>query len=282
LASFKAALCQVEIVPGDQESNLKRAEEIVRAYSPLADLVIFPELFGVGYDLPRMREFAVNLSGPYQAAMSALAREHKRWIIAGTAPLLSPDPAETKVQNVALVYDPEGQEAARYAKIHPCGLTGEPEYFVGGKEPVVFDLPWCKAGLLICYDLRFPELPRALRIRGAEVIFDIAQWGRPRADHWTAFLRARAIENQVFMVGVGRPGAEGEFAFAARSAVFGPSGERIVELGDTEEVAIVTIDVDEVEKARRDSPSWLDRRPDVYGELRVEGKGLSAEHGAQR
>jgi predicted amidohydrolase len=226
-----------------------------------------------------MREFAQSLSDEYQRRMAELARRHKRWVIAGSVPVLVDDPGETRVQNVALVYDPEGREAARYAKIHPCGLTGEPEYFVGGREPVVFDLPWCKAGLLICYDMRFPELPRALRIMGADVIFDIAQWGRARADHWTVFLRARAIENQVFMVGVGRPGAEGELGFAARSAVFGPSGERIIELGDSEEIAVVTIDVDEVEKARRESPSWLDRHPDVYGELRAEPRAQSPEHG---
>jgi omega-amidase len=263
---FRAALCQVEIVPGDQEANLKRAEDILSAYAPLTDLIIFPELFGVGYDLPRMLEFAESLSDEYQHRMSELARLHKRWIIAGSVPLPVDDPGEMRVQNVALVYSPEGREAARYAKVHPCGLTGEPEYFVGGSEPVVFDLPWCKAGLLICYDMRFPELARRLRIMGAEVIFDIAQWGRARTDHWTVFLRARAIENQVFMVGVGRPGAEGEFAFAARSAVFGPSGERIIELGDQEETAGATIDADEVEKARRDSPSWPDRRADVYGD----------------
>jgi predicted amidohydrolase len=140
----------------------------------------------------------------------------------------------------------------------------EEKYLTPGEEPVIVDLPWGRSGLAICYDLRFPELMRGYALGGVRLILIPAEWPHPRRAHWRTLLRARAIENQCFVVACNRVGTTGSTTFFGSSAVIDPWGETLVEAGEVETLLTVTIDTDLVEAVRRKIPVFADRRPELY------------------
>ena len=148
-----------------------------------------------------------------------------------------------------------------YRKIHLYDSFGYKESDVlaaGPIEPAVFDLDGTTVGVMTCYDLRFPELARRLVDAGAEVIVVPAAWvaGPRKVEHWTTLLRARAIENTVYVVGVGQPAPR----YSGHSTVIGPLGDVLVEGGDDAEILTTRLDVDAVAEARRTNPSLANRR----------------------
>ena len=127
-----------------------------------------------------------------------------------------------------------GREVARYTKLHPFSPAGESLHYLPGDAVLLADVHHTKVSPFICYDLRFPEaFRRAIRL-GAELLVVIANWPDARADHWTTLLKARAIENQAYVLGVNRCGRDPWLSYPGRSALFGPKGELISELGPEE------------------------------------------------
>jgi len=128
-----------------------------------------------------------------------------------------------------------------------------------------FDLPWGRTAIAICYDLRFPEIFRHFALDGAELVLLPAQWPLPRLEHWRILLRARAIENQFWMVAGNRSGRDpGGVTFAGHSAVINPWGEIVVEGGEERALLLADLDLEEVKRTRRSFPVLRDRRQDLY------------------
>lgn len=186
--------------------NLATAKRLVaQAASDGAMLVVLPEYWAImgQHEKDKLGHAEQPGSGPIQDGMAQMAREHGIWLIGGTLPLVSPEAG--KVLNTTLVYDPQGAPAGRYDKIHLFGFTrGEESYnesrtIVAGAQVRSVDTPVGKVGLSICYDLRFPELYRALGDCALIVVPAAFTHTTGRA-HWEVLLRARAIENQCYVL----------------------------------------------------------------------------------
>ncbi len=168
---------------------------------------------------------------------------------------------ETVHYNTALVFSPDGGLAATYRKIHRFGFDrGEATLMAAGAEPVTVPLPDTTLGLATCYDLRFPELFRALTGAGAQVLVVPAGWPARRAAHWSLLARARAVENQCYVLACGTAGAHAGVPQAGRSVIVDPWGETLAEAAGSEE-EVVTADLDPayVAKVRADFPVLRDR-----------------------
>lgn len=258
---FKISIAQMDIKFGDPAVNFgtvtRMAEEAKRLGS---QAVIFPELWSTGYDLINASRFASSLTVGLFADLSALAQRTGIHILGSTLSVLS----KGKIGNTLTVFAPDGRLLADYSKIHLFRLMEEHRHLTAGNKPVAVDLPFGRAGLAICYDLRFPELFRGYALSGADVVFLPAEWPHPRLSHWQTLARARAIENQMFMVAVNRVGRDPHNGFFGHSLVVDPWGDVLAEGGEGEELITLALDQSRVQEARRTIPILQDRRPDVY------------------
>jgi predicted amidohydrolase len=144
---------------------------------------------------------------------------------------------------------------------------GEVEHMAPGDALPVYDLPWGRTALAICYDLRFPELWRRYLESGARLILIPAEWPARRVEHWQLLLRARAIENQLFVVGCNRAGSDADGEYGGYSAAVDPWGKVLVEGGSEPGLFFCNLDLDEVARSRTLFPWLQDRRPEVYGHV---------------
>ncbi len=170
--------------------------------------------------------------------------------------------------NTFVLFGSDGGILGLYRKIHLFRLMDEEKWLTAGNELVVADAAWGRAGLGICYDLRFPEMFRYYGLRGAELILLPAEWPSRRIQHWSALLRARAIENQVFIAAVNRVGESKGEVFGGRSVLLNPWGETLVEGTEVDEALLTaSLDLKEVARVRQHIPVFGDRRADIYGDL---------------
>lgn len=140
----------------------------------------------------------------------------------------------------------------------------EHQYLSSGDRLALVETAWGQVGLSICYDLRFPELFRAYALSGARIVVVPAEWPHPRLAHWQTLLRARAIENQMFIIACNRVGRTGSNTFCGHSAIIDPWGETRIEGGESEDLLVATIDLDQVDAVRRQIPIFADRQPQLY------------------
>lgn len=240
MGSRSVHLVQLDIAWEDKDASRARAERLLGgARVEPGDLVVLPEMFETGFSMNTDR--TADRDGSSSRWLASLAARLGAWVIGG----VTVEGVNDKARNRALVFDPRGELATRYDKIHPFSFGKEAEFFEGGDRVARFE--WREAGAMIvcptiCYDLRFPELFRAGRAMGAECFVVIANWPAERAEHWRALLRARAIENQAFVVGVNRAGDDPYLAYAGGSVAFGPKGETLGEAGADPGVVRVELD----------------------------------------
>lgn len=249
---MRVHLVQFDIAWEDPSSNFARVEALIDAarVEP-GGLVVLPEMFDTGFSF---NIEATADRGRTLEFLRGLARR-TRATIHGSRTL-----AGAKARNVATVVGPDGGVIAEYAKIHPFTFGREHDRFEGGESVVTYawgPLTVCPA---ICYDLRFPELFRVGLRRGAGVFALGACWPKARASHWRALLIARAIENQAFVFGVNRVGADPNVMYGGCSIAVGPRGEILGELGEEPGVLSVEVDFAELEAWRRIFPAWKDAR----------------------
>ena len=263
----------------DREANLARAEALVgRASEQGAQLVVLPELFsllGRGAD---MRGGAEPLDGPTSTWAVSLARRLGIWLVAGSfAERATTHASDGRYHNTSTLLSPAGDRVATYRKIHlfdnevPGAAYHESEHVVAGDQIVtasieVDDQP-VVIGMSTCYDLRFPELFRALINAGADVIVLPSAFTEVTGQaHWEPLIRARAIENQCFVVAANQVGVTGAgIECHGRSMVVDPWGQVLTELdGDHEDVAVADIDLEEITRVRTKLPALEHRRPDLY------------------
>jgi predicted amidohydrolase len=241
----------------DPAENLAALEEIA-ALPGHPDLVVLPEAFARDFGQPGsdLSAFAEPLDGPFAQRLRALSSSTGSAWLAGM--FETADDASRPLNTLLLA---DGERLAVYRKIHLYDSFGYQESDTvspGAVEPVVVDVRGFPIGLMTCYDLRFPELARALAERGAEVVVVPAAWvaGKRKVEHWRTLLRARAIENTVWVVAVGQPGPR----YTGHSLVVAPDGDVVAE-ADVDEVVIdARIDRAAVEDVRRTNPSLANRR----------------------
>lgn len=222
-----------------------------------ADLVVLPEAFArdFGEAGSDVSPYAEPLDGAFATEVGRVAADRGTTVVAGMFER-SPDPA--RPYNTLVV---RGAAEASYRKVHLYDSFGHREsdrLSAGPTEPVVVDVGGTAVGLMTCYDLRFPELARLLVDRGAEVIVVPAAWvaGPRKVDHWRTLVRARAIENTVFVVACGQPGPR----YTGHSMVVDPLGDVLVEAGDDPAVVTARLEPDVLAAARRTNPSLANRR----------------------
>ena len=221
---------------------------------------LLPELWPTGYDLDRAGLYAAPLGeGPF-ATMAELAKMHRMYV-AGTA-LETNDSG--RPFNTAALYGPEGDLVGAYHKVHLFPPMGEREHMTPGHALPTFELPWGRTALAVCYDLRFPEMWRLYTASGVHLILIPAEWPVRRVEHWRLLLRARAVENQLFVVGCNRAGNDADGDFGGHSAAVDPWGRVLVEGTAEPGLFFATLDLAEVTRNRRLLPFLDDRRPDVY------------------
>ncbi len=257
---LNVSLGQMDIALGKPDKNLDKMQAMTaEARRRGSEVVVYPELWSTGYDLERVREHATPIDEGVFAEVGKIAKVHSIYIIGS---LLSS--ADQGYSNKATIFSPQGDCLAEYSKVHLFKPMEEPKYLVPGHEAPVFDLPWGKSALAICYDLRFPELFRKYALAGTRVVFLTAEWPYPRLSHWQTLLKARAIENQFFVVACNRVGESGEWRFFGHSAIYDPSGELIVGADDKETLITAVLDLDAVDEVRQAMPTLQDRQEEVY------------------
>ncbi|MFE0777902.1 carbon-nitrogen family hydrolase [Streptomyces sp. NPDC058861] len=255
---MRASLIQIAVDPDEPvDARRARAARLVREESGRADLVVLPELWTVGAFASDL--FAAEsepLNGPTHRAMAGAARDAGVWLHAGSF-------VETEagaLYNTSLVLSPDGELAASYRKIHRFGFDqGEAVLMAAGEDLVTVDLPHLTVGVGTCYDLRFPELFRGLVDAGAQAFVVPAGWPARRRAHWTLLARARAVENQAYVLACGTAGTHAGVEQAGHSIVVDPWGEVLAEAGPGEEVLRVELDPGRVATTREDFPALKDR-----------------------
>ena len=260
MTMLKVALAQMRVTLGQPEENFRRARGLISDASAAgADLVLFPELWASGYDLKNAHAHASQLNDGAFLEVSKLAREFGVFVCGSLL-----EKRDGKCFNTQAIFTSKGQLLASYSKTHLFGLMHEPEYLAPGNELRMASLPWGKAGMAVCYDLRFPEMFRAYAIGGACLILLSAEWPHPRLEHWRTLLRARAIENQVFVAATNCVGDGNGNVFFGHSMMMDPLGEIMVEGDENESLLIAELDLSRVDDTRRRFPFFADRRAGLY------------------
>lgn len=257
---LKVSLGQMDVALGQPEQNLDKVKAMAaEARRRGSHLVMFPELWASGYDLARAPRYATSTDEGMFTQIAEVANAFSIHVVGS----LLEDSGEG-YRNTAVVAAPSGLLLGKYSKVHLFRPLEEHVYLVAGEEAPVFDLPWGRSALAICYDLRFPELFRKYALAGAQVVFLVAEWPRPRLTHWQTLLQARAIENQFFVVACNRVGQSGEWSFFGHSSIYDPSGELVAAAGDEETLLTATLDLNLVDQVRRSMTVFEDRREAVY------------------
>ncbi len=270
-STLSVALVQMN---SDDSVDRNLADALVaidQAAAARARLVVLPEVWTYLGPDDGIRDAAQTIPGPLTEQLADCARQHGIYLHIGS--IHERVEGEPRLYNTSVVYDPQGQEIARYRKIHlfdvdleGAGAYRESETIAPGEEIVTFDLDGITVGLAICYDLRFPEIFRILALRGAEVIVLPAAFTLATGkDHWEPLLRARAIENSLYMVAPGQVGQHppGLWCYG-RSMVVDPWGLVTAQATDQPTVLTSQLDLDRVRQVRRQVPSLSNRLPDRY------------------
>ena len=259
-ANPKAALVQFDILPGQTALNEAAAERLIVKSAELgADMVVLPELWNVGYDLPQLGNLAQDMGGSSIKLLSRLARENNIFIFGGSIAEIK----NGRYYNTAPVFNQKGDLIHKYRKLHlfPLGLE-EDKYFTAGDEWGLVDTPWGTFGVALCYDLRFPALLENLALRGAQALVIPAQWPTIRINHWLLLNQARAIENQAFVLACNRTGKDKSGKYSGCSMLVDPFGGIISGGAEANHPGVLLgeLDFGLLPKCRRGIPFYSDRR----------------------
>lgn len=259
---MKVSILQMEVKIGDIEANMRAVEEgvavIVREQSP--DVVVLPELWNTGFVPKVAAQLAAGQRERLCPWMAELAMRHNIVLVGGSIA----NELHGRVYNTSFVFDAEGVILAEYNKVHLFSPANEHHLFDGGDLLPTFYIGGRRAAVITCYDIRFPELARMAALKGIEVLFVVAAWPYPRQDHWDILLKARAIENQIFVVAANTVGAAGKVTMCGRSVVLDPWGLPLAMAGDVETILTAELPFMLRDSARGKINVMADRKPHVY------------------
>ena len=280
---MKVSLLQIKTAPTPEENIIKIKEMLQQAKTEGADIAILPEMCCCPYENSAFVEFAMPWNSPFLTEMAGMAKEFGLYIVAGSVPLAS----EGKIYNASFVYNDKGECIAKHRKTHlfDINIPGgqyfmESDTFTAGKDVTTFSTPWGKMGLIICYDIRFPELSRLLALEGVQAIFVPAAFNMTTGPaHWELSFRMRALDNQVFMIGCA-PARDMESSYTAwgHSIVTDPWGAVIAQIDETEGILTVELDMTRVDTVRQQLPLLKHRRTDLYDVVTGETSGKAHFH----
>lgn len=261
---MKIIAVQPDIVWENKAANHARVCALLDERRPeRGSLVVLPEMFATG--------FSMNVAGitdartrETQRFLAETARQFGVCLMAG----IVSEETEGRGRNEAVVFAPDGTEIARYCKMQPFTLGGEADHYTPGPCVTAFEWSGFTVAPFICYDLRFPELFRSATRRGATLLAVIANWPAVRVEHWVTLLRARAIENLAYVVGVNRCGNDPKLTYPGRSLIIDPKGNVLADAGEAEGTIAADVDPQVVHDWRRDFPALKDMRDDWFPPVR--------------
>lgn len=266
---MKAALVQMPVTDSKSENLQTACRYLERAAQVGAELAILPEMFCCPYTNPSFVQNAEEAGGPVWTAMSDAARKNGLWLVAGSMP----ERAGGRIYNTSFVFDPSGAQIAFHRKLHlfDIDVQGgqrfcESETFTAGDHITVFETPFGKLGLCICFDMRFPELSRVMTLAGARAIIAPAAFNMTTGPaHWELLFRQRAVDNQLHTIGVAPARDEnGPYVSYGNSIACSPWGDVLCRAGSGPDLILVDLDLDRNEAIRAQLPLLSARRTDLY------------------
>ena len=259
---MKISCLQMNMKLGCPEENFAHAEQLIcNAMKDNPDVLVLPETWNTGF-LPKenLAELSCKDGDEVKSCIGGLAKQYGVNIVAGSVSNVR----NGKVFNTAMVFDRDGECIAEYDKTHLFTPMGEHDYYTGGDHLCRFTLDGVKCGIIICYDVRFPELIRKLALQGMDMLFVVSQWPKERIFHLRTLTAARAIENQMFVVCCNSCGTAGKTVYGGHSAIIEPFGKTLVLAGENEEIITAACDMQILSDIRSSIPVFRDRRPELY------------------
>ena len=264
--NLTVSIAQMRVAVSQPEENLRKAEVwIAEASRRGSDVICFPEMWTTGFNWLNNERLAAS-HDKIVDRVAEMARSYGIWI---NGSMLALNEAEkSPIPHFCSIQRASRQDV--YRKTHLFSLLHEDAHMAPGEHLTVVDTPWGRVGLAICYDIRFPELFRTYALKGVEIVFCPMAFPYPRLDHWKILVRARAIENQMFVVGINQVGSEdfgsdGVVTYFGDSVIIDPWGRTVIEAGETDEMLLTaTVNMDRVKEIRANMTVLKDRRPDLY------------------
>jgi len=254
---------QMDVLPAEPEQNFARAEALIRqaAQDQRPDVIVLPETWNTGFAPGRIDPALADEDGARaKRVCAALAKELSVNIVAGSVS----NRRGGRLYNTVYVFDRAGDCVASYDKTHLFSPMGEDAAYTKGETLARFALDGASCAVIVCYDLRFPELARTLALPGLDVLFVVSQWPEQRAGHLSVLSRARAIENQLFLALCNGCGEAYGTRYGGHSAILDPWGTVLAEACSGEELLTAEADLTELTRIRAVIPVFRDRRPELY------------------
>ena len=260
---MRVTCIQMDMAFAAPQENFSRAEALLRqaVSSEQPDTVLLPETWNTGF-FPKenLPQYADDNGAQTKSLFSALAKELNVNIVAGSVANRRAD----GIYNTAYVFDREGKCVAEYDKTHLFSPMQEDHFFNKGDHLCRFTLDGVQCGILICYDIRFPELTRTLTVEGLDILFLVSQWPTVRLAHLQLLTAARAVENQMFTVCCNSCGTAGETVYAGGSQIVDPWGTILARAEGKEQLLTADLDLSIVAGIRNSIHVFRDRRPELY------------------
>ncbi len=260
---MKVSCVQLDMKLGEVEENYAEAVRLIKetVAKDNSDTVVLPETWSTGYyPKQELESFCDNNGERVKMTFSALANELNVNIVAGSVANLK----NGGIYNTAYVFNRKGELVAEYDKTHLFTPMDEHKYFEFGKRLVTFELDGQKCGIVICYDIRFCELIRSLALKGMDMLFMVSQWPLARTNHIVTLTKARAIENQMFVVCCNSCGKTPDAVFGGHSQIIDPWGEVLAAAGEKQEVITADCDFGIIRDIRNSINVFNDRKPNLY------------------
>lgn len=259
---MKVSCLQMDVLPSRPEENFPHAAELIaKAMEEKPDVIVLPESWDISF-LPRNAtpELYENSYCRAVREIGALAKLHNVNIVAGSVS----NYRDGKLFNTCCVFDRQGALVATYDKVHLFTHVGEDKRYQKGEALGAFQLDGVRCGVIICYDVRFPEIVRTMCLEGLDVLFVVCQWPKARIEMLQTLCRARAIENQIYVACCSACGTAGDRVCGGGSRIFGPSGEVLAAAEEAEIVICADCELESLQGLRNSFPVFRDRRPELY------------------
>ena len=267
---IKIALCQINVVDNKQKNIENATSMILKATHQKADFIVLPEMFNCPYSNEKFIEYCEEeINSPTLSKIAKLANENNIYILAGSIP----EKEGAKVFNTSYLFNKNGEIIAKHRKMHLFDIDvkgkiyfKESDTLSPGNQVTIAKTEFGKIGIGICYDIRFPELARLMVESGAQILFYPGAFNMTTGPaHWELTFRARALDNQVYCVGVAPAlNTKASYHSYGHSIITNPWGEVISQLDETENLKVVEIDLDEIKKIREELPLLKNKRNDLY------------------
>ena len=259
---MRVACLQMDMKLGMPQENFCRAEKLIsEAVKQKPDVLVLPETWNTGF-FPKenLNQLCCNDCKEVNLCIGALAKKYGVNIVAGSVSNVR----DGRVFNTATVFNRQGECIASYDKTHLFTPMGEDNYYTKGDRLCRFTLDGVRCGVIICYDLRFPELTRRLALQGLDVLFVVSQWPAERVFHLRSLTTARAIENQIFVVCCNSCGQADRTLYGGNSSIIDPLGKTLAIAGEGQQIITADCDIQAFSEICEKIPVFRDRRPELY------------------